>query len=157
MATLIPGKSLRNNLYGTRVERAAAALPQTTTQTLFTLTGGRAIITTLIAECTTAVQAQANALSLFSLSTTTNITTHFAQSFESNGLALGSLLSVTGTTHNTQGSAGLMQVGSAVIQNNEIVMQPGAIRLTAAASNTGALRWTLLYVPFDDGAIFVAS
>jgi hypothetical protein len=33
-----------------------------------------------------------------------------------------------------------------------IVVPIGAIKLNTAATNTGAFKWSLFYVPLDDGA-----
>lgn len=151
MASQISGNAQRTNVYGTRVDRATAALPQSTTATLFTVAGGRVIITTLVAEVTTAIQAQANALQIFSISTTGSVTTNLGASFESNGLALGNLITVPGVP------ATALSSGSTAVQGNEFITQPGLIRLTAAASNTGALRWTVTYIPLDSGATITAA
>lgn len=150
MATGISGAAQFRNTYGVRVDRVTAALPQTGNSTLFTITGGRVLITTLVGEVTTAIQAQANAIQLLAISTVGSVSTALCASFESNGLALGSLLTIPG-------AGGTAVAGSSVVQNNELITQPGIIRLTTAASNTGSMRWTLSYASLDPGAAVVAS
>ena len=59
MSTLIQGNELRALHFGVRVEKAAFTLPATTSTAIFTVAGGRVIVTSLIGEVTTAVQAQA--------------------------------------------------------------------------------------------------
>lgn len=152
MASQVPGRALRTNIYGTRVDRATAALPQTTTGTLFTITGGRIILTTLVGEVTTAIQAQANALQLLHVATVGSSTSNLSASFESNGLAVGVLIGIPGTIGGTA-----VFSGGTTVQSNELLMQPGNIRLSAAASNTGSVRWTLTYFALDDGATVVAA
>jgi hypothetical protein len=39
---------------------------------------------------------------------------------------------------------------------NPILLQEGTIDLDCAATNTGAVAWTLFYLPLDDGAVVTA-
>jgi hypothetical protein len=61
MASQIAGNLSRRNTYGIKVDRAAAVLPATGNQTLYTITG-RIILTTFIAEVTTVMSATATNL-----------------------------------------------------------------------------------------------
>ncbi len=54
---------------GARVDRAAAALPQTAAGSLFTVTGGRVLLLAIVGEVTTVIQTQANASKLQSVPT----------------------------------------------------------------------------------------
>lgn len=151
MASQIAGKAQLYNTYGITVQRLAANLPQTATQNIFQIAGGRVLITTILGEVTTAVQAQANGLTLSHQNTAATLSTTFNSTpLESNGALVGNLISTNGL-----GTATL-NLGSAVNQNNEIITQPGFIRLAAAASNTGQIRWTVTFIPFDTGASIVA-
>lgn len=150
MASGIPAQQTRKLIYGIRVERATGALAQTGNLTLFTVTGGRVILTGLVGEVTTAIQAQANAVKLTSVSTTGSIATDMCATVDVNGAAVGNLFGLT-----APGTAATL--GSIAGQPNETIMQPGIIRMNAAASNTGNMKWTVTYVPFDDGATLVAS
>lgn len=151
MASGISGAQNLRVQQGIGVYRATSALGQTGNQTLFTVSGGLCIVTTMVGEVTTAVQAQANALLLRSVSTSGSITTLLMSSFETNALALGTLLSVPGLPATAPVTGGM------VTQGNEFVVPAGIIQANYAASNTGAIRWTLTYVPLTPGAAIVAS
>lgn len=151
MSSGISGKAVRQSTYGTTVQRAASNLAQSGNLTLFTVTGGRVLLTTIVGEVTTAIQAQADAVKLQSVSTTGSITTDLCATVDVNGAAVGNLFGMTGT------AATAAVLGSAVPQLNEVIMQPGIIRMNAAASNTGQMKWTVTYIPLDDGAVLTAS
>lgn len=150
MASGIPAAQTRKLIYGLRVERATSALPQSTSTTLFTVTGGRIILTGILGEVTTAVQAQATTIKLTSVSTVGSVTTDMCTTVDLTGAAVGTILGIT-----APGSAAT--IGSSVGQPNETIVQAGIIRATTVASSTGAMKWTVTYVPFDDGATLVAS
>lgn len=144
MASMIPAKAIRSSLYGLRAERAAAVLPATGNQTLFTITGGRIIITGLIGEFTVAASATATNLKVTAVGGGGG-TTDLAADAAVASLPVGALFSPS-----TVGAAA--QIGAAVTQNNEVVVGPGSLRATTSATNTGAVKWTLTYIPLDDGA-----
>ncbi|HEY6034880.1 MAG TPA: hypothetical protein VIV58_11485, partial [Kofleriaceae bacterium] len=48
------------SMLGTRVDRATAALPATTTSAIATVAGGRVLLTAILGEVTTVIQTQAN-------------------------------------------------------------------------------------------------
>lgn len=151
MSSQVAGKSLRNMNYGSRVARATSNLAQTGNLTLFTVTGGRVIVTTLLGEVTTAIQAQANAILIRSIGTAGSTTTNLHSSWDSNAAALGTLVSIPGV------AATAVTTGGSVVQGNEFILPAGSIQMNAAASNTGQMSWTVLYVPLDDGAAIVAA
>lgn len=151
MASQIAGKAQRTNTYGIKVERVAGNLPASTYGNLYQVTGGRVLLTTLVGEVTTVIQAQANAIKLNHQSAVLGGSgTDLSTTVESNGLAVGTQIGLTGTF-----SAPLV-VGAATVQNNETVLTSGFVRLNTAATNTGQVRWTLTYIPLDDGAQVVA-
>lgn len=151
MSTLLKGRTVRQANYGLTVERATSNLAQTGNLTLFTVTGGRVLLTTIVGEVTTAIQAQANAVKLQSVSTVGSIASDLCATVDVNGAAVGNLFGITGT------AATAAVLGSAVPQLNETIMQPGVIRMNAAASNTGQMKWTVTWIPLDDAALLVAS
>src|ERR1700748_88705 len=64
MSVLIQGQQLRALAYGQRASKAASALPQTATGTLFTVTGGLVLVTQPLGVVTTAIQSTDPVLSL---------------------------------------------------------------------------------------------
>ncbi len=150
MASEIPGIAVRNALYGRTVTRSAANLPASTSGNLFSVSG-RVILTTIIGQVTTAIQAQANAIKLEAYLTAATAATDLCATAESNGQGVGKLFGITGAV----GTAGVFGYG--VPQTNELVINgPGFIRLNAAATNTGQMSWTLTYIPLDAGAVVAA-
>jgi len=149
MASQIPGTGQRAQ-YGIRVDRAAASLPASTSGNLFAVSG-RVLITTIVGTVTTAIQAQANAVKLEAFLTSAAAATDMCATAESNGQAVGKLFGIAGAV----GTAATF--GFAVPQNNELIVNgPGFIRLNAAATNTGAMSWTVTYIPLDAGATVTA-
>ncbi len=150
MSSQIAGKSLRNVNYGPRVFRSAAVLPATGNQTIFTVTG-RLILTTLIGEVTTVMSATATNLKVTAVSTVGSIATDLTANVAVTSAAVGNLYGISGL------AATAATIGSAVQQSNELIVQTGIIRITTDATHTGAMSWTALYVPLDDGAALVAA
>lgn len=154
MSVLIQGDQLRTLLLGTKVDRATAALPQTATGSLFTVAGGRVLITSLVGRVTTSIQAQANAIKLVATPSGAGSVNDLSATVESNGLAAGGLLGITGLA----GDAMVKSTGGGVSNlRNSIVVAPGVIGLNTAASNTGSVEWSLTYIPLDNGATVTAA
>lgn len=150
MASGIPGKSVRNNEYGIRVDRVTGTLPQTGASAVFTVAGGRVIVTQIVGEVTTIIQTQANATKLKAVATTGG-TTDMGTTVDISALAVGAYLSPGANP------AAAHTKGTAVGQMGRQVVAPGSISLDCAASNTGSVKWTLFYIPLDDGASVQAA
>ncbi|MFI8448243.1 hypothetical protein [Streptomyces erythrochromogenes] len=154
MSVLIAGSQLRTLLYGTKVDKATAALPASTTGSLFTVTGGRVLVTSIVGRVTTGIQAQANAIKLVATPSGSGAVNDLSGTVESNGLAAGGLLSITGLA----GDAMVKSTGGGVSTlRNPVIVAAGAIGLNTAATNTGSVEWSLTYVPLDDGASVAAA
>lgn len=149
MAVLNRGVTVRNAVYGNKVERATSNLAQSTSLNLFSVTG-RIIITGLVGEVTTIVQAQATTLKLQTISTVGSIVTDLSATVDMTGAAVGTLFGYPG------GTANAAVIGSNVLQPNETVVQAGFIRMLTVASSTGQMKWSITWVPFDDNGNVVA-
>lgn len=153
MSTIISGNEIRAIALGTRVERATAALPATTTGALFTVTGGKVLITSIVGEVTTGIQAQANAIKLVATPTVGSVN-DLSGTVDSNALAAGGLLGITGLA----ADAMVKSTGGGVSNlRNPVVVAAGTIGLNTAATNTGSIKWVLTYVPLDNGASVAAA
>lgn len=153
MTVLIQGTQLRTLLLGTKVDRATAALPQTTAHALFTVSTGRILLTSIVGQVTTAIQNQANNTKLVANPTTGTSVDICAVLSIANDEA-GCLYGITGLfTDALVGS----NAGATVIPRNQIVIPVGTIDLDCAASNTGSVKWSITYVPLDDGASVAAA
>jgi hypothetical protein len=137
--------------YGMLVERATAALPQTATQALFTVTG-RCIVTQILGQVTTVIQTQANLTKLQMNPTATGTSVDVCADLSITAMAVATLFGITGTF------AKAMLSGLAIpSQAVPFIAQPGTIDLVCAASNTGNVSWSIRYVPFDTDALITAA
>lgn len=148
MSDYMEGKAVRKVTEGLVVERATALPPQTASDDLFTVVGGRVLLKQIIGEVTTQIGAVANNTNLEfnpddaargDMCAVLNIT----------GDAVGTLYGITGTAATAMQEATV----SLARQATELILKPGVIELHCAGnSGTGAIKWTVLYVPIDDGA-----
>lgn len=138
---------------GLRVDKGAMAIAAISTKSVFTVAGGNCIIVGLIAEVTTIVQAQANNTKWIS-TPTTGSAVDLCAVVDITGHEAGGLLTITGTLSDAavKGSA-----GAGVMMTNPIIVAPGVIGLDTAANNTGAYKFSIWYIPAEDGAYIEAA
>lgn len=128
-------------------------LPQTTHSSIATVTGGRVLLIAVIGKVTTVIQTQANnaklaayptGLSAVDLCAVLNIT----------AAAVSTLLSITGTFADA-----LIASANAIMpfQAAPIVLSEGALHLDCAASSTGGVQWTFLWLPLDPTGVLAAA
>lgn len=135
---------------GRRVDKASATLPASTTQTLFTVTGGRVLLLGIVGEVTTLVQTQACNAKLTS-APTTGTAVDICAVLDITADEVGCLYGITGLFSDALVGS---NAGAAPIQNaGGIVIPIGVIRLSTSATNTGATKWSAFYLPLDDGAL----
>jgi hypothetical protein len=150
MASQVQGKQLMLANYGITITRAAANLPATTSGNLFAVSGP-ILLTSLTGFVTTVIQAQANAIKLEAFLTSAAAATDMCATADSNGQAVGKLFGFSGVT------TAAATFGFAVPQPNEMIINgPGFIRLNTAATNTGQMSWTAIYLPLVPGATLTA-
>jgi hypothetical protein len=153
MTVVDDGQQFRKIVFGLRVLRATATLPATATGSIFTVTLGNVMITSILGVVTTSIQAQANAVKLVA-TPTIGAVNDLCATVDINGLAAGGQLSLTGLA----ADAMVKSTGGGVSSlRNAIVVAPGAVGLNTAATNTGSIRWIVTYVPLEDGALLVAA
>ncbi|MGW4525180.1 hypothetical protein [Amycolatopsis sp. NPDC004378] len=149
----IQGSELRKLLFGQKIDRAAAALPQSAAGTLFTVTGGRVAVTSIVGQVTTAIQAQANNTKLQSVPAVGSAVDLCAV-LDITADEVGCLYGITGLFSDAMVGA---NAGASVLPRNSLIIPVGAIKLNCAASSTGAVKWSLTYVPLDSGASVAAA
>lgn len=139
---------------GNRVDKATATLPQTTAGSLFTVAGGRCLVTSIVGEVTTVIETQANNTKL-TANPATGTSVDMCAVLDITADEVGCLYGITGTPADALvGTDAGLTIG---MSNNGIVVNSGTIDLDCAASNTGAAKWTLHYIPIDDGASIVSA
>lgn len=131
---------------------ANKALPATAAGDLFTVTGICEVIS-IVGIVTTVIQTQANASKLKTVSNGT--TTDVCATLDITAKAAQSRMSITGTFANAMlNTAKGVPVAR---QATSFVVQEGSIKLDCAATNTGAIRWSVVYKPLSLGARIVAA
>lgn len=157
MTTIIANASVRTIAAGILVSRATAALPATAAGNIFTVSGGRVLLKYLVGEVTTAIQAQACTVKFTSTPTTGSAIDLSAVSSSISGLEVGgkiTLPSVAGSGNAAVfANAGYIAAGPV----SPAVVAIGNISYTTSATNTGSIKWDLLYIPLDIGAQVVAA
>lgn len=142
-------------IVGIQVEQTAQTLPQSTAAALFNITGGRVLMTGILGEVTTIFGAVATNLNLQS-NPTTGTTSVLDAVVASANKEVGTLMSITGAVGDAMlaDDAGGVQLGPRL---PGVVLPVGTLEWNTNANNTGAAKWTLWYVPIDDGALVTAA
>jgi hypothetical protein len=137
---------------GIRVDRATATLPQTAAAAIFNIVGGRVAMTAILGEVTTLLGAVGN-MSLES-NPTTGTTAALCGVLAAGALEVGTLLSIDGTK-----ATALLGVdaGGTAMQSKPVVLPVGTLDLRLSGSSTGSVKWSIWYVPLDDGAYVTAA
>lgn len=154
MNTALIRRRLTEIALGFRVSKAAATLPATTTQNIFTVSVGRVFVALLLGEVTTVVQTQVCNLKVTS-APTTGTAVDLASNLDISADEAGTLYLVEGDGTALVGAnagAALSGVGAM-----GCIVPIGTIRIETAATNTGATKWDIWYFPLDDGASIASA
>lgn len=148
MGVFYESKAARTVAMGLAVERAAALPPQTDLDDLFNVVGGRVLLKQIVGEVTTEIGNVANNTNL-EFNPDDAVVGDLCAVLDIDSDAVGTLYGITGTAANA------MLDGTVIVakQATELILKPGVIELHCAGSSlTGAIKWTVVYVPIDDGA-----
>lgn len=159
----LDAQSYASVVLGFRVDKAAAVLPASTTQTLFTISGGRVLCTLMIGEVTTVFDGTVNSLSV-EADPTVGAAADLAAATVCTSDAAGTLY----TVHGIQAALlGTQKEGGTEVPTHATAKAPlgggfvipaGVVQLkTTATDTTGATKWFMYYVPLDDGATVVSG
>ena len=149
---------------GLYVPRPAATLPATTTVTHYTVTGV-VLVVGWILEVTTAIQAQANAVKGRHTPTGGTIG-DVSGTFDVNGMAVGDFVVFQGPTTagaltqaptSMKTSAGGSTGNTLLRGTGGMLLMAGALALNTAATNTGAQKDHLFFIPILPGSKIVAA
>lgn len=151
MSTLIQGSELRTLVLGSRVEKATGTLAAATSA-LFTVSGGKVLVTSIVGEVTTAITV-ANSYKLQHNPTTgTTKDLCAATDIGTTDTPAGNLLGFQGLT----GDSILTGPGAVPTIKQPLVLTAGSVEQVSAGTD-GAITWVLTYVPLDDGASVTAA
>lgn len=146
-------EAIANWKLGIRVDRATAALPQTAAAALFNIVGGRVQMTAILGEVTTIMGANANNTSL-EANPTTGTTAAICAVLATENDEVGTLYSISGLKATALYG---VDAGGTAMQHIPVALPAGSLDLRCAGNNTGAVKWSLWYVPLDDGAYVEAA
>ena len=151
MSDFIDGKALRKLVLGKKVERATSAM--TNALELFTVGTGRCLVTLMLGQVTTDIQNTSVDFTIVA-DPTTGTSTNIAALLAVDDDEAGTMYSVAGAaaTALVEGSS-----GSVAGPLQPFIVAPGAIEITMTGAHTGSVKWTLFYIPIDDGATIVAA
>lgn len=158
MSVLIQGDQLRTILLGTPVTKATGTVVTGTT-TLFTIAGGRVLVTSLVGRVTTAIGATVSTCKLTYNPTAAGTSFDLCTAVSIETDAVEQTYYIAGNV----ATPGALLVGGAVGQANPVfsspyTLQAGTIEQILSADPVGgAISWTLTYVPYDNGASVVAA
>lgn len=139
-----------------RVSRAADTLPDTTTETIFTIAGGRIHLRALIGEVVTAISG----------GTTPDVEIFYDKDGAAAAVDLADDLAITsdaaGTVYSVEGD------GTALLEStggfgrplllDGLILGPGVIQWdTTESSISGTIKWDLYYTPLDPAAYVYPS
>ena len=153
MSEFLAGKALRKMIKGIKVERPTALLPQTAAAPIFNIRGGRVAITQIVGEVTTVIQTQLNNTKLTG-TPTVGSAADICAVLDISADEVGCLFGITGL--NTDALIGI-DAGALPGQTRDVILPAGTLDLDCAASNSGSVKWTVFYMPIDDGAFIEAA
>ena len=138
--------------FGQRVDRAEAVLPQTTTLNIFNIVGGRVLMTSIIGEVgTVAIAAVANNTKL-TATPDSGSNRDICTVTDNQSFGIGELLGITGIAANAM-IPPTPGYGSVEGMTVPVVLKAGALTLDCGGNTvTGKVKWTMHYIPIDDGA-----
>lgn len=134
------------------VLRASASLPATTATPYFTVTGKIRLLD-IVGEVTTVIQTQTNNTKLIA-NPTVGADVDLCAVNDITADAVGTIYTITGTLANAMVAT---TSGAGVAQAAPLVIAAGTIDLSCAATNTGATKWLVRYVPLTPGALVLAA
>ena len=142
----------RAAVLGKLVTKDAFTLPAGTEEAIFTIAGGRVLVTSIVGRVTTTIQTQANNMKLIA-NPTVGSDVDLCAVLNVSADAVGDLYAITGTLADA-----LVGAGAAVAaQAKPVIVPAGTIDLSTSATNTGATAWELTYIPLTAGATVVAA
>lgn len=153
---MVKGTQQRQLEFGYRVAKATATFPQSTTSTLFTVSGGGVYVTSLFGILTVATTTDPQLTLQYT--PTAGTVGVFATTTAIANAEVGAIVTIQPNTGNVGGGALVAQATSAKAGMPMFMSMPmvfgttGTIQWKTLASVGGQMKWYITYVPLDDGA-----
>lgn len=140
---------------GKSVDKATSALPQTASKNLFTVSGGRIILTQLIGEVTAQIGAFANSTHIRHTPAGGAAADLCAAGTDVNNDAVGVYYGMTGVVTDAM----LKGVGIVAGQTMPLILAAGTISVRCLGNDGGggSVKWTIKYIPLDEAAVVIAA
>lgn len=157
MTTLVDARSFRELLLGKQVKKSITAANGTVT--LFNITGGRILITSLVGRVTTLIGSTTSNLKLVYNPTAAGTSFDMCAAIDVATDAVEQTYYIAGSV----ATPGNLLIGGTVGQANPTfedgyLIQAGAIEANFSADPVGGvIEWTMTYVPYDDAATVAAA
>jgi len=155
MSSMVKGTQLRVEVFGYQATKSWTLPASATTNTLFTVSGGAVLVTSLIGRVTTLIGSTATTVSLGTVPTvgTGTGTTALATAVAVTSKEVGTFIGVQASS----GVGGALVVGTnagvPVFTNFDFSVNAGTITATTSANaGAGVILWYLTYIPLDNGA-----
>lgn len=155
MPTNVQQSQVLHATRGFLVTRAAALTPATTIQTIFNITGGRVLLTSLTGLVVVVMPGTVNTITVGVTPTFSGTSAPAALSSAGTvtSLAAGSPLS-----SKLDGAALVVTPAGGLIAPTPYLACAGAITITTTATSaTGTIQWEVVYVALDSGAAVAAA
>lgn len=139
---------------GRMVTRATLVLAAATTP-IFTVAGGRVLLTNIIGSITTLIGGAANYYLQHNPTVATSTVAALCAALNINAYPVGDLLGITGVPTDAMipGAA----AGAVPAMTMPVVLTVGQIEAVCDAAPGGAVLWTVWYKPLDDAGYVVAA
>ena len=142
------GLGLRTAKLGYKVERATATLPQTTAAAIFNILVGQVQMTLIVGYITTVLGAVGN-MSLEE-NPTVGTTEVLCAVVAAGTYAQDDQVGISGVPAEAMLPA--LTGGIPGMSTQGVNLRVGTLDLRLSASSTGSIRWTVFYIPLEDGA-----
>jgi hypothetical protein len=158
MSVLNDAAAFRKAILGLTATKATGLLVTSTT-TLFTIAGGRVLLTSLVGRVTVVIGATTSNAKLVYNPTAAGTSFDMCTAVDIASDAVEQTYYITGNVAST----GALLVGGAVWQANPVfedgyLVQAGTIEQNLSADPVGGqISWTVTWLPYDDGATLVAA
>jgi hypothetical protein len=160
MSALPSMAQLRVASYGLPVANAAKVVPSNTIGTIYTVTGGRILLTSLLGVVSTAIVGTPTLSVGATPSGGASAPTALCTATSISGAAVGTALSLPDLVSGALAVAASGVIGSpgvTIDQGGIAMVSAGVITTTTSAAATGAISWLLTYLPLDSGAVVTAA
>jgi hypothetical protein len=139
---------------GLRVDKAAISLAVISTKDLFTVAGGSCVILGLVGESTTGQAAGANNANFVSTPTVGTAVAMSGAVCDIASAEIGGHISLVGVLAT---NAAMTNAGAAAMMTTPILVPEGVIGIATDANTAGSWKFSIWYLPAEEGAYIVAA